>query len=76
MMSTWCTFFFWGVLLKNYSAHADVCVYISLLLDLTAYNPGITGASVTVEDFEGRSALSIAEESGLPKMREVLYSYI
>lgn len=34
------------------------------------------GASVTVEDFEGRSALSIAEESGLPKMREVLYSYI
>ena len=53
-----------------------VCVYFCLLLDLTAYNPGITGASVTVEDFEGRSALSIAEESGLPRMREVLYSYI
>ena len=47
-----------------------------LLLDLTAYHPGFTGASVTMEDFEGKSALSIAEESGLPKMREVLYSYI
>ena len=53
-----------------------VCVYFCLLLDLTDYNLGITGASVTVEDFEGRSALSIAEESGLPRMREVLYSYI
>jgi len=34
------------------------------------------GASVVAEDFEGKSALSAAEESGLPKMRQLLFSYI
>ena len=34
------------------------------------------GASVTAEDFEGKSALSAAEENGLPKMRQLLFSYI
>lgn len=34
------------------------------------------GASVIAEDFEGKSALSAAEENGLPKMRQLLFSYI
>ena len=31
------------------------------------------GASVIAEDFEGKSALSAAEENGLPKMRQLLF---
>lgn len=33
------------------------------------------GASVTVEDAEGRSALSISIENSLPRVREILFGY-
>jgi len=48
----------------------------SALMEALCCDSSDAGASVVAEDFEGKSALSAAEESGLPKMRQLLFSYI
>lgn len=61
-----------------WSCHGFVMVLprASALMEALCCDSSDAGASVIAEDFEGKSALSAAEENGLPKMRQLLFSYI